>query len=180
MKIELTAEEETLLSTIEFEALKLESGQPARDNAERAAQLATFLIDRKAIPEIREKVYSDEGYTTGHGPSAAEQFRRHDNTHEETIRHPHFLPWLRYFIFGPKLPETMIREFEILLSELGSLTSGDGPALKNFIRNQIKHHRLEKSKSDEVYKLILEFKDDTYLAKSLRAHARTISGSLQA
>lgn len=157
MKIDLTSEEGALLATIELEALKLENGQPARENGERAAQLVTMLLDRDAIPNVRKKVFSAAEYATGPGPSVAEQFRRNGNSHEQTIRHPHFLEWLRYFIFGAQLPDTMIEAYKRLIDELQPLTSGDAQVLRKFTRQQVRQHGLEKSQSDEVYKLILEF-----------------------
>lgn len=173
MKISLKPEEQDLLDKIELEALNVDNGQPTLDNCERAATIASMLFARKAIPEMRLKVFTEADYATGRGPSVRDQFYRNGNTDAQMVRHPHFLAWLRYFIFGPQLPEEFIKVFKVKVEELEPLTSGDVKPLATLTRKLVRDFRLEKSEADEVFKLALEFKDDIYLAKSLRTAART-------
>lgn len=168
LKINLTDEEAALLDQIELEALKLVNGQPARENGERAAQLATRLLERGAIPPVRKKVFADSDYATGRGPSVREQFRRHGNSPEETLRHPHFLAWLRYFIFGPDLPANLIEAYATKLDDMGMITSGDVGVLATYVRAETRKYGLIKSQADKIFKLALEHDDDIYLAQRLR------------
>lgn len=173
MKISLKPEEQELLDTIELEALNIENGQPTVDNCERAATLASMLLDRKAIPEVRLKGFVEASYATGRGPSVRDKFHRNGNTDAQMMRHPHFLAWLRYFIFGPQLPEEFIKVFQVKVEELEPLASGDVRPLAALTRKLVRDFNLEKSEADEVFKLVLEFEDDVYLAKSLRTAAKT-------
>lgn len=172
MKIDLTKDEQQLLGTIKLEALNVDNGQPTRDNCERAAELTSMLLERKAIPDVRLRVFSKPEYATGCGPSSLEQFRRKGNSHDQMLRHPHFLKWLRYFVFGPQLPDGFIALFQEKVEELSPLTSGDTQPLRTLVRRLVREYELEKSEADEVFKLCLEFDDDVYLAKSLRTDAK--------
>ncbi len=168
LKIDLTPEEQARLANIELEALNVDNGQATWDNCERAAQLTEILLQRNAIPTIRKDVFAKDEYATGRGPSVSEQYRRNGNSYAQTLRHPQFLAWLRYFIYGPNLPADMIRRFQEKVKELGPLTSGDSEMLRHFIRQLTRQFGLKKSDANEVFKLVLEFNDDIYLAKSLR------------
>ena len=70
-------------------------------NAELVAVLMVRLQKRTAIPEARLKYFTDPEYRTGRiRGSLRDLFLRNGNTDEEIVRHPHFLPYLRYFICG--------------------------------------------------------------------------------
>ena len=168
MQIDMTEEEITLHDTIEFNALNLKNGQPFKENAERAAKLAILLSKREAVPHIRLAVFKDDNYAVGRGGSVIEKFRRNGNSDEQILRHPHFLPWLWYFIHGPKLPPTVIEQFTSLIKELGTLTSGDYETLRHFVRSLTKQFKLNKVDAIEVFKLSLEFSNDGSLANVLR------------
>tara|TARA_R110002072_G_scaffold163854_3_gene316764 strand:- start:55 stop:606 length:552 start_codon:yes stop_codon:yes gene_type:complete len=168
LKITLTTREEKLLSKIEFDPSATNHGNDTRENCQRAAELANMLIKRKIIPAHRIAVFTEADYSTNRGTPPYEQFSRNGNTHEEILQHPHFLPWLRYFIYGPKLPQTLTSQVENKIDELGDLTSGDTETLRHFIRSTARKHKLIKSDADEVFKLIFEYDDNIDLAKTLR------------
>jgi len=123
--VDLNTEEQALFDALEFDAMKLRDHVHARENGENAAQLTTSLLDRNAIPEFRVSVFSDDRFAIGRGPSPLKCFQRNGNDREETLRHPHFLAWLRYFILGPNLPSSFTGEFRNFVWNLGHVSSSD-------------------------------------------------------
>lgn len=176
-QIELDVQEHELVAAIEFEVLKLHDHIHARRNGEIAAKLADILLSRDAIPDCRIKVFSDDRFTTGRDPSPWKQFQRNGNTKDETLRHPHFLAWLQYFIYGPNLPSSYIRIFQEKIEELAPITSSDSETLRHFTRSLTKQFGLKKSGADEVFKLLLEFEDDVYLAQTMRRETLKVAKS---
>jgi hypothetical protein len=105
-QIELTDAEQELASKIVFDLLnaRLEFEQ-VNENGELAATLMQHLIDREAIPKSRLRYFVDPEYNPRNPKaSRAELFLRNARTVEEMYRHPHFAPYLRYFVYGADLP----------------------------------------------------------------------------
>ncbi len=175
LKIELKAEEEALLAETELNVRAVTHGEPARQNGQNAAKLAAMLLDRDAIPDVREAVFTDNEYAIGRGPSPLTNFRRRGLSTEEMLRHPHFLAWLRYFIFGPNLPEALLAELRAKIDEFGDVTSGDYEELRHFIRPLVKRFNLTKMQTDEIFKAALEFDLELDLTDTLRREARKVA-----
>lgn len=113
-QIELTPAEQKLAEQIVFDVLQkpLEYEQTL-ENGERAAALANSLMKRKAIPEERLRYFTDPEYNPGPGKASRfERFRNNAGGTDEVLRHPHFLPYLHYFIYGADLPTALKQELQ--------------------------------------------------------------------
>ena len=105
-QIELTEAEQELASKIIFnlENVRLEPKR-AIENGEWAAALKQSLMGRRAIPESRLRYFADPEYNPGRSKSSLKDiFLRNAGTTEKMYRHPHFAPYLHYFVYGAGLP----------------------------------------------------------------------------
>jgi hypothetical protein len=112
-QIELTPAEQELANQIVFDVLnhRMEYEQ-TMENGERAAGLMGMLIDRKAIPELRLRYFTDPDYNPGRGKeSRFTYFKNNAGSTDEVFRHPEFLKYLHYFIYGADLPPLLKQEF---------------------------------------------------------------------
>lgn len=157
--IELTDPEKEMLASLSFDPLSFKGDHEGfLRNADLAHQLTTSLIEREGIPEHRVRYFTDcEYYPSGRGKSRQDSFVKHGNDHDETLRHPHFLKYLRYFIHGADLPAAIIRQYGEAVKNCGPVSSGDIPELGAKARNMARTHRLEGSAAaDEFFKLSLD------------------------
>jgi hypothetical protein len=171
--IELTEREIELLAQINF-------GHTRHDelNASLApmAALSASLLDRGAIPEIRLLYFTDpERNPGGRGKSRQQIFEKNGTTEAEICAHPNFLKYLKYFIYGPDLPKTVIEKFKDTMSCSGYLTGGDindlMPEARKFIRSaQLNPHNA----ADEFHKLVLECDASPSSAASIHRSIRTV------
>lgn len=109
--VELTAEEKALVAQIDFDPSSSDRHEPGYWNAvgEAALTLMRSLIARKAIPEVRTKYFTDSDFNVGgRGRSRADIFEKNGTRGEAIFRHPHFLKYLHYFLYGPDLPPQLI------------------------------------------------------------------------
>lgn len=173
--IELTADEKAALGSIKLDASALENGEPARKNCAEASRLTKSLLARETIPKIRLSIFCDDNYATVRGKSPRRRFLENCASDDEIFLHPHFLDWLRYFIYGPSLPDSFTSEFSAKVDSLGSITSGDHETLRHFVRSLVKEHRLLKSDVDEIYKLALEVNLSIDLSHTLRREALKVA-----
>lgn len=111
-QIELTTDEQELLSKIVFELdHRMEHGEVI-ENGERAAALTKMLMGRDAIPEHRQRYFMDPEYNPGPGKeSRFTYFRNNAGSDRAVLRDPNFLKYLHYFIYGADLPATLKQEF---------------------------------------------------------------------
>lgn len=157
--IELTAPEKEMLASLTFDPLSFKGNHEGfRRNADLAYCLTTSLVERKGILEQRVRYFTDpEYYPGGRGKSRQDSFVKHGNNHDETLRHPHFLKHLRYFIHGADLPAAIIRQYTDAVKDCGMVSSSDIPELGAKARNLARAHRLEGSAAaDEFFKLSLD------------------------
>lgn len=170
MKIDLTDDEQVLLAGIDFEALNQRDQSDWRRNSDLVLKLTKSLLARKAIPDYRLKVFTDPAYTTSRGGSWKSMFERNGSQGDEIIRHNHFLPILKYFIFGPDLPAGVIAEFMTARAECGEYpTSGDVPVLSALARKLYRRTSLDKRQAaDEFFRLGIETGLSPSWAMSLR------------
>ena len=113
-QIELTPAEQRLAEQIVFDVLqKPLEYEETQENGERATSLANSLMKRKAIPEERLRYFMDPEYNPGPGKASRfERFRNNAGGADEVLRHPHFLPYLHYFIYGANLPAALKQELQ--------------------------------------------------------------------
>ena len=157
--IALQSDEQATLKDLSFDPLSFKSDfEGFRRNADLAHRLTTSLIKRKAISGHRIRYISDPEYHPGgRGKSRQDGFVRHGNDHDETLRHPQFLKYLRYFIYGADLPAAIIREYGDAVEDCGMVSSSDIPELGARARALARAHRLEGSAAaDEFFKLSLD------------------------
>jgi hypothetical protein len=137
-----------------------EKHDPEHWNAvgEAALGLMKSLIARKAIPDVRSKYFTDQDFNVGgRGRSRAEIFEKNGTDGEAIFRHPHFLKYLRYFLYGPDLPPPVIEAFRQKIADMGLVTSSDIVPLGAFSRQLTRAHRLRGVDSaEEFFKLALD------------------------
>jgi hypothetical protein len=156
--IPLAPEENAQLVLIELEAARIRGPAQAVPNGERVAALLAMLVKRKAIPKHRLRWFTDpDCFIGGRGSSREDVFLRRVPNGDALVRHIQFLAYLRYFLFGPDLPQPAIDAFCRKVNDCGQVTSGDIIPLSQFARTLSKAHRLERKKAaDEFFKLALE------------------------
>lgn len=153
--VQLTAEEQELLARIPFS--KGYEYETYKETSAVAVALTRSLLQRKAVPQIRVRYFTDPDLNIGSTRSRKEVFEKNGTQGEDILRHVHFLPHLRYFIFGPDLPEPVIQGFrDILIDDCG--TSGEvRDQLRQFARHSVRRFSLNrKDAAEEFYKLALE------------------------
>lgn len=168
--VELTESEKKLLDRIEFDALKIRGGVNAVEAVCAAARdLALSLLNRKAIPAHRLRFFADPEYNIGgYGSSRKNLFERNSNG-SDILTSPHFLEYLRYFIYGPSLPAHVIESFQNAVKECGMVTSGDIIPLGDTAKRLTRTQNLERGQAaEDFYKLALECGLKEYEARLIR------------
>lgn len=115
MKIELTSEEQILENTLKgYDVLEWEE-MGIQQRLKNAKQLMELLIERNAIPQYRVDYFIEpEYYVSKTKGSRRDNFKKNMRNQDEMFSNPHFLKYLQYFIYGPKLPETIVASFRSL------------------------------------------------------------------
>jgi len=165
--IELTDHERELLSKIHF-------GHPShseiRASLEPMDELTDSLLDRQAVPDVRLLYFTDPDRNPGaRGKSRQQIFEQNGTAGAEIQAHPSFLKILEYFVFGPRLPASVIKMFkeEAMLS--GMLTYGDINDLAPKARAAVRSYSLAPhDAAEEFHKLALECGASPDSAASLR------------
>jgi hypothetical protein len=171
-QIELTAAEQKLVDQVVLDhagSVRLDYEETIA-NGELAAALVKSLLARKAIPESRLRYFADREYNIGN-PKASirELFLRASRTDEVMYRHPNFLKYLHYFVFGSDLPASVKEAFLARFKE----SDGDRKQLVQLGRNQ--YRELIRARSpqdyrlpDAFYQLALDCGCDQWDARSVR------------
>ena len=166
--IDLTKTEKVLLD-------RINASHPGYDG-DAAYKLIESLRKRDAIPRIR-KAYFTEGDLNieGRGKSRKNIFERNGTKGDDIYRHPHFFKFLKYFIGGPDLPQSVIVEFADLVKKCEPVTSGDQEDFCKLARQQVRNHELIKKNNhrevaEEYFKLGLELNLDVNTARAIRGN----------
>jgi hypothetical protein len=167
-------QEEAWLDKISFG--EAENHDVLRTSCDAAAPLARSLLARGAIPEVRIRYFCDPKLNIGgHGKSRKQVFEANGTSGEAILRDGNFLKYLKYFLFGPDLPDPTINEFiKIVEDDLGS--SGEvREQLRRFVRAETRRLPSQRAQdfAEEFFKLALESGLDLSLAVSIRDAART-------
>lgn len=164
--IPLTSEELALLSKIRFNSL---NHQELRNSLAPMETLALSILKREVVPQIRIAYLTDpELNPGGRGKSRKDIFEKNGTSGDEILRHPHFLKYLEYFIFGPNLPVTAIERFKSK-SDFDELSGGDMSGLTSYARTCVRQNSLNPDRAaEEFYKLANECGAMPEFAKSLR------------
>jgi len=174
--IKLKADEQALVDQIDFDVRTSVPYEERLAIFDRAGSLMDLLLKRNAFPAHRLDWFSEpENFIGGHGSSREQRFRQNARPGEDIFRHPNFLKYLQYFVYGPKLPGNAMSAFEVEVEDCGMITSGDVPRLASAARQQARTHSLDpKSACEEYYKLALECGLDADQARSIRDSVQTI------
>lgn len=166
----LTSEEKALLASLTFDYDDLRDRDP-NANGEAALALTRSLLERRAIPDHRWRVFSDPDFNPGgYGRSNQQIFERNGCSGEAICRNPHFLPYLDYFLHGADLPDGFKSAFGEAVARAAPITSGDLAPLGKLARQLVRDHGLTGTQArDEVFRLAL----DTGLGAWQAAFVRT-------
>jgi hypothetical protein len=125
---------------------------------------------RNAIPEQRLSYFNDPEYNPGPGThSRHESFLRNAGTDEEVVRHPHFLPYLHYFIYGADLPAALKQEFQQKADDYWVKPGDLAKCAKQLVRKyDIERHPMNYRVKDAFYQLALDCGCDKGTARSVR------------
>ncbi len=175
-EIELRPDEQALADQIEFDALKLRGHENFSRNSDLAVALAQKLLQGGRVPEHRRLYFIDPEYNIGgRGASKQQVFERNGCCGLHILRHPHFLPYLRYFIFGADLPEPVRDSFKSKVEDCGLVTSSDIIPLGDHAKVLTQRYGLlAHEASDEFFKLALDCGLDPGTAKVVRNTVRKI------
>jgi hypothetical protein len=113
--VALTDDERALIARIDFDPDQMRLHGRFYDVIEEsraaAKEVTLSLIEREAIPKIRRAYFTDPALNVGLKRSRIEVFEGNGTRGEDIFEHPHFLLYLRYFVFGPDLPKATIEGF---------------------------------------------------------------------
>jgi hypothetical protein len=156
--VKLNEKEQTLFDEIQWEIDTIRGGEFPEDNWDKLGELTESLLKRKAIPEIRRRIFDDPEFNPGgHGKSRIDIFHQNGRTNPEIIRHPHFLPWLRYFVEGPDLPEPTIAGFLKIIEDDHGTEGMVVDQLKTFVRKEVRERGLDRhDAAKQFYRLCVE------------------------
>ena len=159
--IELTDEEKALVETIDLRTVHQHhsEGYAAHEaNKQPILALLKSLSERHAIPEERLNYWTDPAYNTGRLKTSHKGvFERNGRTDQEIYTHPHFISYLRYFLFGPDLPVSVIGKFEERVGNPSWVTSSDVAPIGKFARALAREYQISRNHaSEEFFKLCLD------------------------
>lgn len=171
--IGLTEEEQLLLAQITF---NWANHDELRGSLEPMGALATSLLERRAVPSIRICYFNDAAFNPGgRGKSRQDVFEKNGTAGEEILYHPHFLKHLKYFIFGPDLPLSVIVRFKSEASCSGYLTGSDINDLTPYARSCVRKYGLAPhDAAEEFYKLSIECGAMPSFAETIRSSVRAV------
>lgn len=177
LPVELTAPEQELLKSIEFDLSRnRHDADFARKNGETVLELMRSLIQRKAIPEIRTRVFTDPAFFIGgRGSSHLDVFKRNGTSGDAVFRHPNFLKYFHYFLFGPDLSKPIVEAFCQTVADCAPVTSGDAETFSVKAKELTRRHQLDKSDAAEAfYRLALECDLDEGTARIIRDNIKRL------
>ncbi|BAL73736.1 hypothetical protein [Bradyrhizobium cosmicum] len=166
--IQLTGAEAALLAQIELDMGKLKF-ESAQSNAPAVVALMKSLEERKAIPEIRLRYWLDPDLNHGRIKSSHKGlFERNGTKGQEIFEHPHFLPYLRYFLFGADLPPSVISTMKERVGNPAWISSSDILPIAKFARMLARQSGLDQNAAEEFFKLALDLGLPEYTAGAIR------------
>ncbi len=169
----LTSAEEALLA--EVIALGDEHGSVGIKARRSAGMLMNSLLKRSAIPAQRLRYFTDPELNIGSSVSRRQIFERNGTMGTAIFEHAHFLPYFRYFLFGPDLPATVIDEFKSAIGNRDYLSGSDLPEIATVVRRLVRQHALEPDDAaEEFHKLALGLGIEPSYARYFRDTAKKV------
>lgn len=138
--------------------------------------LLSSLNERNVVPAHRLRYWSDPAYYSGRlKESHRGVFERNGTKGDRIYIHPHFIPYLRYFLYGPELPDAVIEAFTEEVGNPEWVTSGDITSMCKCARRLVREFRLDKGRvPEEFFKLCLEIGLDLSYAESVRQAVKQV------
>ncbi|KPG02091.1 hypothetical protein IP86_00955 [Rhodopseudomonas sp. AAP120] len=145
-------------------------------NKEPILALLTSLSSRKAVPAQRLSYWNDPRYNYGRIKASRKGlFERNGCTGADIYTHPHFIPYLRYFLFGADLLAAVIASFEEKVGNPQWVTSSDIVPIGKCARDLTRQNRLDVSEApDEFFKLCLDMGLSLGIAESVMRSVKQI------
>ena len=171
--IQLTDREAELLENIDLR-VKHKSHDEAhaayKANREPILALLRSLSERDAVPQERLRYWLDPAYNTSRLKASHKGvFERNGRRGKEIYTHPHFVPYLRYFLFGADLPDVVIAQFETAVGNPAWVSSGDIVPMGKHAKDLVREYRLDRRvAAEEFFKLCLDLGLGVYTAASVR------------
>ena len=143
-------------------------------NQQPILALLKSLNERGVVPKQRMHYWRNPDYNTSNPRRSHKSvFEKNGCTGHDIYTHLHFLPYLRYFLFGADLPDAVVAQFETKLEELSGnpdeVTSGDYEPLSKRARSLVRQHRLDRTTAaEEFFKLCLDIGLGLMLARYVR------------
>jgi hypothetical protein len=127
-------------------------------NKEPILALLKSLGERNAIPQVRLSFWSDSRFQFGRIQASRKGiFERNGCRGDDIYTHPHFIPYLRYFLFGTELPDEVIAAFEAKVGNPQWVSSSDILPIGKVARDLTRQHRLDATHApEEFFKLCLD------------------------
>lgn len=158
--IALTKGESALVKKIDLRVRHLnhdEGHEANASNKEPILALLKSLYDRNAIPDERLRYWNHPEYNIGQIKTSYRGEFESNGCHGDDIYiHPHFIPFLQYFLFGADLPGTAITAFESSVGNPDWITSGDVVRISKSARDIARNHQLDRHAREEFFKLCLD------------------------
>jgi hypothetical protein len=127
------------------------------DPGDAASRLIESLEHRNVIPDVRLAYFTDpELNIGGHGRSRREVFERNGCRGRAILEHPHFIPYLRYFIEGPQLPTPTVEGFVRIVREDRGTSGEVMSQLQRYARAEARRLGEHYDVAEELFKLALE------------------------
>lgn len=180
--IQLTEEESLVLNDITLHPpCDADSNEWYKTNERLIPRLMESLLNRKAIPEVRLSYFCDSKYQTDRRLKLSRRdiFEKNGTIGQDIYVHPHFLKYLRYFLFGACLPEIVITKFEAHYESVtkGNLTSGDYDPIAKYAKKLSREYSLSQTGIDpreEFFKLCLDMGLSLFSANIIKDFIRNV------
>lgn len=155
--IDITDQERSILDHIAFDPDRFDH-EVYLQNADAVPRLMESLVQRGAIPAHRLAYFTDHNYHSGRlKGSRLSIFERNGTSGRDIFKHPHFLNYLWYFLYGSRLPSDVIEEMKRLITRLDPISGGDTGEICDVARELFSRHRFDAEQfSDELFKLCLD------------------------
>jgi hypothetical protein len=159
--IKLTDAEAATLAKIDLRASHRnhdEGHEAYKANVQPILALLKSLSTRNAVPKERVNFWNDPRYQKSRVKASHKGlFERNGCTGADIYTHPHFIPYLRYFLFGADLPDAVISAFEAKVGNPQWVSSSDIVPIGKFARDLTRQHHLDTADApDEFFKLCLD------------------------
>ena len=168
----LTEEERSLVEMIDLRMWPSEDERMKvlTTNEDPVLLLMSSMAKHRGIREQRWRYRLDPVYQVDRtGRTSKGEFERNGIVGDNAYIHAHFVPYLRYFLFGAYLPDFVIEEFEEQVGNPEIVTSGDIVPMGKLARELTKRNDLYRDGAAlEFFKLCLDIGLDPGIARSVR------------